>query len=772
MQKRTKTFLLLSIVILLLDIVFVWINYNSAKYALNQSLKNSGNTVKEAFELSLDLTSTDLQKIASFIASNKNIQDLFLQGKKAVMEEGGGPGSSKAAEIREQLLDELNYRWVNIQKSYDTRQLHFHFGPGSLSFLRVHKPGKFGDNLDDVRFTIVEANTKLIPTKGFETGRIYSGIRGVVPVFAFDPETNQRVHVGALEAGTSFSFMLSSLDSQLEVGVATLLFLDQLKENVWPEFLEKLLSKSSPIGGFFIESFSRPDIRELLKINDVHELAKNKGTELIFFDGDYWGLTSFPLRDFRGNQNSDLPDVGRVLVWKNASEQVHVFEDGNRTNLIYAVIGFIIVETLLFLVVTRYEKLNQIIRQKNLELFKLNEGLEQTVNERTEELSLAKQSAEEANLAKSKFLSRMSHELRTPLNSILGFGQLLQMNDERNLSDGQMLNIKRILSSGTHLLELVNDVLDLARIESDELTFSLEIINVNELLDEVYSQCVTLGNDKGTILKCEIENNSDTYYIKADRVRLMQVLLNLVSNGIKYNRENKTTIISLTKLSEERLRISVKDQGIGIPDAKMERLFTSFDRLDAESTNIEGVGIGLPIAKQLTEAMNGKIGVKSTEGEGSEFYVEFPICLAQEAMPVIEDRNKSNILNIPPDQQAKILYIDDNQCNINLLAMFFSTYKNIEFLKATESEIGIELAKNHAPDVILLDIRLPGIDGFEVFSILKKDEITNKIPVIALSANAMQSTINEAMDMGFHSYLTKPLNIPLLCMKINEILCV
>ena len=176
MQKRTKIFLLLSIVILLLDIVFVWINFNSAKYALNKSLKKSGDTVKEAFELSLDLTSTDLQKMASFIASNKSIQDLFLQGKKAVIKEGGGPGSSKAAQIRKELLNKLKHRWVNIQKSYDTRQLHFHLGPGSLSFLRVHKPGKFGDNMDDVRFTIVEANKNLTPTKGFETGRIYSGI--------------------------------------------------------------------------------------------------------------------------------------------------------------------------------------------------------------------------------------------------------------------------------------------------------------------------------------------------------------------------------------------------------------------------------------------------------------------------------------------------------------------------------------------------------------------------------------------------------------------
>jgi PAS domain S-box-containing protein len=404
---------------------------------------------------------------------------------------------------------------------------------------------------------------------------------------------------------------------------------------------------------------------------------------------------------------------------------------------------------------------------KNIEDRKTAENkLQELLSENQE----AKLIAEKANKAKSDFLAKMSHELRTPLNAILGFSQLEIMKGRNNDADETTKNnIAQIMDSGKHLLALINDILDLSRIESGDLAMSLETINVNALLGQTYSQMKHMGNDTGVVLKCEGVNDSDPIHIIADQLRLKQILLNLISNGIKYNRENKVTTLSMARVSDDRVRISIKDQGVGIPSDQFDRLFAPFDRLEADQTKIEGVGIGLPIAKQLTESMSGKMGYESTEGLGSEFYIEFATCPPprQEALKKKQEDFKKITLDIPADKKMKILYIEDNSVNMELVDKFLSEYKNIEFLKAIEPLKGLEIARKQSPDLMLLDMHLPNMDGFQTFEAMQTDVRLKDIPVVALTANALKSDIDKALKMGFRSYLVKPIQLADLAREIN-----
>ncbi len=402
---------------------------------------------------------------------------------------------------------------------------------------------------------------------------------------------------------------------------------------------------------------------------------------------------------------------------------------------------------------------------KNIEERKQNE----------EKIVKAREEAEKANRAKSEFLARMSHELRTPLNAILGFSQLEMMRfqsrgDEE--AEIQSRNIKMIYDSGNHLLELVNEVLDLSRIESGIMSFSKEAIDVVSLLSEVYSQTVPLGAGNSVSVELEIPRDIEKVFVYADRTRLKQVVLNLVSNGIKYNREKGETVTSLLITSDGRVRMSVKDQGRGIAANQIHKLFKPFERLGAEGTEVEGTGIGLSIAKQLTEDMGGVLGYQTVENEGSLFYVEFDSCPAPEELIVDqEEALKFSVeLNRALERELQILYIEDSPANMELMSKWFSQQENIKLLQARDPKQGIELARAEIPDLILLDIHLPGMDGYEVFEILSRDTGTKAIPIIALSANAMQTDIDKALKLGFKAYIVKPFKIEHLCKEINRVL--
>jgi PAS domain S-box-containing protein len=387
---------------------------------------------------------------------------------------------------------------------------------------------------------------------------------------------------------------------------------------------------------------------------------------------------------------------------------------------------------------------------------------EQTQQENNVELERAKAAAEKANLAKSDFLSSMSHELRSPLNAILGFAQLIS-SDTPAPTPSQAASIDQILHAGWYLLELINEILDLAQIESGKLALSREPTSLAEVMLECQAMIEPQGQKRG--ISMTFPGSGIPYFVDADRTRLKQVLINLLSNAIKYNRVDGTVAVEYTLLKPEggaaaRLRVSVRDTGAGLAPDKLQQLFQPFNRLGQERSTEEGTGIGLVMSKRLVELMGGVIGVDSTVGVGSVFWFE----LNSSAEPHLggDTTQPAAIAPAPIQRVASLrtlLYVEDNPANLKLVEQLIARRPDMRLLSARDGNLGIQLARANQPEVILMDINLPGISGIEALKILREDPATAHIPVIALSANAMPRDIEKGLQAGFFRYLTKPIKV-------------
>jgi signal transduction histidine kinase/ActR/RegA family two-component response regulator len=385
-------------------------------------------------------------------------------------------------------------------------------------------------------------------------------------------------------------------------------------------------------------------------------------------------------------------------------------------------------------------------------------GADNSVRKQFEtELTSAKAAAEKASRAKSDFLSNMSHELRSPLNAILGFAQLMD-SDAVPQTASHKESTAQILKAGWYLLDLINEILDLALIESGKLLLSLEPI----ALDEVMRECQTMIEPQAGKygIGLTVRHMEGPCFVRADRTRVKQILINLLSNAIKYNVAGGSVVMECVVRSPQRIRISVKDTGLGLSPENMAKLFQPFNRLGQESGVEEGTGIGLVMTKRLVELMGGVIGVDSTPGVGSVFWVELirahnphrAISMAEYALsePAHADTNA---------RARSLLYVEDNPANLRLVEQLVARIPNMRMLGAADALLGIELARNCQPDVILMDINLPGISGIAALQMLRADALTRHIPVVAISANAMPHDIRKGLEIGFFRYLTKPIKV-------------
>ncbi len=437
----------------------------------------------------------------------------------------------------------------------------------------------------------------------------------------------------------------------------------------------------------------------------------------------HWDWTLTPVKD------NDEKITGLVLSLSNVSDRIEALETAERSEL---------------------------------GLIALTESLEARILERTRDLTLAKESAERANFAKSQFLSRMSHELRTPMNAILGFTQVLEQ-DTTSPEHKDYLN--EINLAGNHLLKLINELLDLSRIETGHLAVQMQPVPLNAALSRALHITQPLMATRNISL---LNHGAGDFQVHADSTRLSQILINLLSNATKYNRPGGRITIAIQSQGEHSVRIAITDTGSGIAPDKLSRLFRPFERLGAEHTEVDGVGIGLALSKQLAELMGAKIGVESHPGQGSTFWLDLTLADASQVLSTTPDKPAIPSVEAP-QRQRKILYVEDNPSNLKLVEVIFRRQLDITLLSATNGEDGLELARRYHPDAILLDIHLPKMNGYEVLVALKADTGTSNIPVLALSADAMAIDVERGLKAGFLRYLTKPVDASALIANIRDV---
>jgi signal transduction histidine kinase/ActR/RegA family two-component response regulator len=478
-----------------------------------------------------------------------------------------------------------------------------------------------------------------------------------------------------------------------------------------------------------------------------------------------------------------LANNGKVVavfeLYSNVTDSVARIKEVT-IQLLFALIGtFLALYLSLLAIVARADRIlgrqYAALEENETRLLGKTAELETEINERHEierALRHSEHAAASANRAKSDFLSGMSHELRTPMNSILGFAQLLETEPVTPLTERQQLFVKQIIKAGKHLLSLINQVLDLAKIEAGKLPISLEVVRVANVVDEALHMVQHLAEQMSVQ---PVNTRVGNLYVVADYGRLKQVILNLLSNAVKYNLPNGSISIQASDHGGV-VKISVSDTGVGIEEEKQKELFQPFSRLGYEAGEIEGSGIGLALSKRLVESMSGKIGVESKKGQGSTFWITLP------AAPPAPDSGEFSAASIDlpegpqPDKRLsrrprkRVLYVEDNPSNVFLMEEVVNRLPEVQLISAHTGELGIALAKQERPDLVIMDINLPGIDGLEALSVLRHDPLTAAIPVMALTANALASDIERGLAAGFDAYETKPIQITAFTQVLRDML--
>ncbi|HWP04823.1 MAG TPA: ATP-binding protein [Polyangiaceae bacterium] len=404
----------------------------------------------------------------------------------------------------------------------------------------------------------------------------------------------------------------------------------------------------------------------------------------------------------------------------------------------------------------------------------LEGGVVSTIWDVTDDVALvaerrrAQELAEAASAAKSEFLSSMSHELRTPLNSILGFAQLLQIDKKNPLTGGQHAKLEHVVKGGEHLLHLIDDILDLSHIEAGRVMVSAEPVDVEGVLGEVKIALDPMAARAGISVRIEPGASGQ---VVADRTRFSQILINFGSNAIKYGKPGGRATLAVSSPAPRIIRVSMKDDGIGIPLDKHDRIFQPFQRAGQETGPIQGTGIGLSITKRLAELMGGTVGFESTQDQGSTFWVDLPEHRVDTGAPAPSpaEHTATSSLRHAEGRRYTIVYIEDNPSNIAFMQSLIDELERVDLVTAPTAEVGIEIVRARVPDVVIMDINLPGMSGYEATAKLRSWPETKHLPVIALTAAAMLDDRKRAADVGFYRYLTKPVRVPDLLRTLEEL---
>ena len=668
MKQQNKLFLILSLLIACSNCLFVWINYSSSKKTLQKNHEQVGNQLNSAFHTALSATETRMLQISTFISSDQRIQELFLAGKQAVDEEGGGPGGEKAAKIRQELQTLIGPSRDKLAEQFQFRQLHFHLGPGSLSFLRVHKPDKFGDRMDDVRYTIVVANDLKEPTTGFETGRVISGIRGVSPVSATDPETGKQIHTGALEAGTSFNTMLSFLKENEDAHFAVVLTKEHMEENIWPEFLVKLFEKNPPVDGYMVESTTSPAISEIMKLGILQQLKENPTTISTMGTGSPLAVTGFPLRDFQGKRDSNLPDVGMVIAWRDISRQQELFRHNIFVNIIFALIGFLLIEIILFFgIKASSKKLEELIEEGKADLKKTNTVLKKHINRRVKaEKDKEKIQARLLQAQKLESVGQLAagiaHEINTPAQYVeTNINFLTEAFQDAEELINKYNNLLPAVKNGTVSSEMIADIeatkeeIEWAYLATEipsAISQSLEGVrrvtkivramkefshpgssekapaNINHIIENTLT---VASNEWKDVATTDLDLDPSLPQVPCLTDEMGQVILNIIVNAshairdkIDSNPDSGLGVIRIsTHIFGDCAEIRIQDSGTGIPASAQDKIFDPFFTTKEVG---KGTGQGMSIARDVVEEKHGgTLTFETGQDKGTTFIIRLPI---------------------------------------------------------------------------------------------------------------------------------------------------
>jgi signal transduction histidine kinase/ActR/RegA family two-component response regulator len=746
MMKSQRLFLGLSLVLLATDLSFVAVSYWSTRAQFDASMHEQALQQSSAFQLALEMELDNMVKMADLVATSQEITQLFQRGREAVLREGGGPGGAQAAAIRAELLERVSPSWERMRRDFGMRQLQFHIGPGSLSFLRVHLPEKFGDRMDDLRYMVVDTNADGQSRRGLETGRAYSGLRGVVPLFAPASEGGQRVQLGAVEVGASFDHLFEVVDRHLHSGIAALLGAGHVRAAMWPERIQATFEVLPELCGCVVDAASRPEVTAILE--QLGELSPFAGAPVLLsfveVGGRRLAVTHLPLFDYLGQRDDHREPVGRIILWRDIGVEQALFHQAIRTALIYAVAGFLLVELLL------YWGIGLVTRRLQQEI----DTQTQALRENQQALQQAKERAEAASQAKSAFLANMSHELRTPLNAMLGYAQILQRDADLNPRQRRQAGV--IQRSGDHLLTLINDVLDLAKVEAGRFELAPTPCHLETLLQGICELFMARAAEKGLGFRYTPQAPLPQW-VEADERRLRQIVMNLLGNAVKFTEGGEVRLA--VAFAEGVLEIRVEDSGIGIPDDKLATLFKPFQQEGSAHYRNQGSGLGLAISRNLALQMGGTIDVHSRPGEGSRFIVRLPLPVIAAAAPAGGLSSAGAIVGYRRTQGGEapflIQLIDDLAENRDILRGLLEPL-GFQVVEADGGEAGVRQAEQLRPDLILVDLVIPDIDGLEVTRRILGTPGMGAVKVVACSASAFAEDQENARRAGCVDYLPKP----------------
>ncbi len=527
-QKSKRIFLYLSLFILLIDIALVSVNIFQSHQTLVSSFQQDIKHLHTTFDIAFQKTLSNMVQIATLVANDPKIQYAFYQGKTAYRNANNDADHPDVQHARQQLLKIVAPGWREMTKQFKARQLHFHLAPGATSFLRVHKPAKYGDNLDDVRHTIVDANQYQKVTRGFETGRVYSGIRGVHPVIYTNPLDQIQYHIGAVESGISFHNILADVNQAYQVDGVILLNDAHIRENVWPDFIEKRLSKTPPFQQFIVEETTSNDYQQLLSADQVTTFYRNADLQIAIWNQQYYLISAMPLRDYLGDNNPDLPAVGKIVFWRDISPVYQQFFNNVKINFVYAIVGFIFVELILFFAIkktthrleTIIRKRTKILRASHQQLKKLSlavqyspsviiitdtQGAIEYVNSKFSEIT---------GFSESEVLGQSIKILSTGTTSVSEYEGLWKMLAKGKEWRGELLNKKK---NGDlfWVNEYISPIFD-SHSEITHYVAVLEDITEKRKVSENINYLATHDMLTGLINRCEFENRLNKILNAAD----------------------------------------------------------------------------------------------------------------------------------------------------------------------------------------------------------------------------------------------------------------